>query len=268
MDYWALGIELSELCRRAGDLIAGLYRRSGSPDITIKADTSPVTEADHLSQELLAEGLRQLRPDWPIMSEEMKLPSFAERCQWDRYWLVDPLDGTREYINRTGEFTVNIALIEGGAPVLGVVGVPMEASVYLGVPGQGAVRLSGGEQRISVAALSDERVRLYTGSRHHGKKLARCCEQLQRFWPQVERHVAGSALKFCRLAEGKGDIYPRFSPCSEWDTAAGQALLEAAGGGVVDLGFNPLRYNQQESVASPHFYALGAQTVDWEQILT
>lgn len=266
-DYWALGVAVSELCRQAGEHIAALYRQSRAPDVTLKADASPVTEADHQSQEILERGLRELTPEWPILSEEKALPPFAERRQWRHYWLVDPLDGTREYINRTGEFTVNIALIESGKPVLGVVGVPMESSVYLGVPGRGAIRLNRGEQRISVSALSDERVRLFTGSRHHGKKLARCIEQLQCYWPEVERLQAGSALKFCRLAEGLGDIYPRFSPCSEWDTAAGQALLEAAGGEVVDTGFNPLIYNQRESVSSPHFYALGCLTADWKAIL-
>lgn len=268
VDYRQLGDALVELCRQAGSAIADMYQRVESLEVSRKADSSPVTEADHLSHRLLVAGLEQLTPGWPILSEEAPLPVFDERRRWSRYWLVDPLDGTREFIQRTGEFTINIALIENGVPVLGVIGVPMEHRVYLGIPGDRA--LSVGDhttERLAVAPLDGERVRVMASNRHRGRALEACLEHLHHHFTRVETLRAGSALKFCRLAEGAGDLYPRFSPCSEWDTGAGHALLVAAGGQVLDMDFRPLRYNTTQSVASPHFYALGDSTLDWPAIL-
>lgn len=269
-EHWMLGEPLIDLCHRASAAIVELYRSEVSPTVTFKADTSPVTAADHRSHRILVEGLQQLTPGWPILSEEQSMPSFKQRRQWQRYWLIDPLDGTREFLRRTGDFTINVALIEQGVAVMGLIAVPLTHAVYLGVPGQGArcFQADGDVQSLSVRPVQPDVVRVLSGGRHRNQALNRCGDQLQRIFGAVEHLKAGSALKFCQLAEGLGDIYPRFSPCCEWDTAAGQALLEAAGGRLVDLHFNPLRYNTQASVYSPHFYALGGQNVDWQAILT
>lgn len=270
IDAWAkLSGELLVLCQRACGAIADIYLSTSAPQIQMKADDSPVTEADHLSQRILVAGLEGLTPRYPIVSEESMLPPFERRRSWQRYWLVDPLDGTREYIHRSGEFTVNIALIDGGVPVLGLVGVPMEKTVYLGVPGLGAYKRVGTApvQPIQSAEVCTNRVRVLVSSRRHGAAMKECLGRLESTFAHVELMGAGSALKFCRLAEGRGDLYPRFSPCSEWDTAAGHALVVAAGGAVVDTEFNPLRYNTRSSIASPHFYAIGSDRIDWKALL-
>lgn len=263
----ALKDALLPLCRQAAAAIVAFYHSGEAPEVTLKSDSSPVTQADHRSHQVLLAGLQKLTPDWPVLSEESALPPYNERSQWRRYWLVDPLDGTREFIQRTGEFTINIALIEEGVAVMGVVAVPLKSEIYWGVVGCGAGKASAdGEQPIAVAALGSGRVRVFASSRHRGKALTACMQKLEAHFEVVEALQAGSALKFCLLAEGCGDFYPRFSPCSEWDTAAGQAVLEAAGGAVVDLAFHPLRYNTRAAVASPHFYALGGGA-DWKKIL-
>lgn len=270
IDKWAeLSGELMVLCRRACNAIADVYLSDVPPRIDMKSDDSPVTDADHLSHHILTRGLRALTPDYPIVSEEAKLAPFEQRRHWERYWLVDPLDGTREYIQRTGEFTVNIALIERGVPVLGLVGVPMAQTVYLGVPGLGAYKQAetGQLAAIATADVDPNQVRVLASSRRPGASMTGCLQKLGAVFPDVRLLSAGSALKFCRLAEGGADLYPRFSPCSEWDTAAGQALVVAAGGQVVDTGFSPLRYNLRASVGSPHFYAVGCTHYDWQRVL-
>lgn len=268
VDYQHIGDALVTLCQRAAAVILDVYHSDKDPRVTLKQDASPVTEADELSQEVIMEGLRNIQPEWPILSEELALPPFEERRQWSRYWLVDPLDGTREFIHRTDDFTINIALIEQGVAVLSVVGVPVANAVFLGIPGAGAYKYVDGDiVRLRVAACSRESVKVLTSRRHKSPALSDCIRRLQAHRSRVEIIEAGSALKFCLLAEGKADIYPRFAPCSEWDTAAGHALVEAAGGRVVDTGFRPLRYNTRRSVSSPHFYALGDIHVDWQALL-
>lgn len=265
--YLQLKDALLPVCQRAAAAIVEYYHSGEEPQITMKADASPVTQADHHSHEILLEGLRAITPQWPVLSEEAALPPYNERAKWQRYWLVDPLDGTREFIQRTGEFTINIALVEAGVAVMGMVAVPLKSEFYWGVVGSGAGKFSNqGEHPIAVAPITPDRVRVFASSRHRGKALTACIEKLQAHFETVEFLRAGSALKFCLLAEGCGDFYPRFSPCSEWDTAAGQAVLEAAGGAVVDLAFRPLRYNRGASVSSPHFYALGGGT-DWKALI-
>ena len=265
----ALAGKLVELCRQAGQVITALYH-SGEPlHINQKADDSPVTEADHQSQHVLAEGLGRLTPAWPVLSEEQAIPDFSERRDWRRYWLVDPLDGTREFINRTGEFTINIALIEDGWPVLGIIYLPLEESAYIGIEGGGAWREdAGGRTELKVRdRSSSDQLAVLTGSRHQGRLIQACLERLRQHFIGVERVQAGSALKFCLLAEGRGDIYPRFAPCCEWDTAAGQAVLEAAGGELLGMDFLRFRYNQKESLINPHFFAVGAGNVAWRELL-
>jgi 3'(2'), 5'-bisphosphate nucleotidase len=246
---------LRRLCAEAGQVICDYYHAAEKVKATTKADDSPLTAADLASHQILLSGLATL--GLPVLSEESAADVVARRQDWPRYWLVDPLDGTREFIERTGEFTINIALIDNHRAVLGAVYLPLEETLYLGIPGQGAWCYRGEERRaISSRPLpEDGSLVILTSRRHRGEQLDKYLAQLQAKGRKVERQHAGSALKFCGLACGEGDIYPRFAPCSEWDTAAGQALLEAAGGSVLNLEGQSLRYNERESLLNPFFIA-------------
>jgi len=247
------------MARAAGREILAIYHS----DFTVeqKADHSPLTAADRAAHALIAAGLARLTPGVPVWSEESATLDFAERRAWPWFWLVDPLDGTREFIKRNGEFTVNIALIRGHAPVLGVVHVPVLERDYCGGPGQGAWRYDGTAPRrpIQVQRPAADPPRV-VGSRSHGG------DSLAQFLLRLGRHELvpmGSSLKFCLVAEGSADVYPRLGPTSEWDTAAAQAVVEGAGGQVLDLAGAPLRYNQRAEVLNPHFVVFGDPQPDW-----
>ena len=234
--------------------------------VTLKHDRSPLTEADVAAQRVIDAGLRSLTPQWPMLGEESAPEVFAQRRSWPILWLVDPLDGTREFVKRNGEFSVNIALVEDGEPVLGVVSAPARAVLYAAARGCGALRRGsdGACTRIHVQLPACEPLRVL-GSRSFGDaKLDRKLEQLG---PQL-RISLGSALKFGLLAEGGGDLYVRRGPTSEWDTAAGQAVVLEAGGCVVDLRGRPLRYNQREDVTNPSFMAYADRSRDWVALLS
>lgn len=251
-----------DIARRAGAAILDVY--AGHFQVTDKADQSPLTIADLRSHELITEGLRQLDPTIPVLSEEASSIAFEVRSTWNRYWLVDPLDGTREFVSRNGEFTVNIALIENHEAVAGIVYVPVTDTLYFGTRASGASRIvkNGAVERISVrSAHSPLRV---VGSRSH--RDAEFASLLPRLEP-CELVSVGSSIKFCLVAEGKADFYPRFGPTSEWDTAAAQAVLEAAGGAVVTFDGAPLRYNSKASLLNPSFIALGDRSRDWLKYL-
>ncbi|MGI9260420.1 MAG: 3'(2'),5'-bisphosphate nucleotidase CysQ [Woeseiaceae bacterium] len=251
------------LAKTAGDAILEVYATDF--DVQAKDDNSPLTQADMASHRVIDAGLRELTPDIPIISEESGLPSYEERSQWPVYWLIDPLDGTKEFVNRNGEFTVNIALIEGKRPVLGVVHVPVSGKTYTGCEGIGAaVRETGGGSRsISVATESAQPVRVVGSRSHRGASLDAYLEQLG----EVEMLPMGSSLKFCVVAEGSADIYPRLGPTSEWDTAAAQAVVEQAGGAVLELDGQPLAYNAKEDILNPHFLVRGPADRDWLESL-
>jgi len=249
---------------RAGTAILEIYATDF--DVEAKDDESPLTQADMAAHRTIMTGLKELTPDIPVVSEESGLPGFEVRRQWQRYWLVDPLDGTREFVKRNGEFTVNIALIEEHRPVLGVVHVPVSGKTYIGVDGLGSeLRLPNGEtQAISVAIESASPVRVVGSRSHRGASLDAFLEKLADF----EMVPMGSSLKFCLVAEGAADIYPRLGPTSEWDTAAAQAVVEQAGGTVLQLDGNPLNYNAKPDILNPHFMVAGPQDHDWLGILT
>jgi 3'(2'), 5'-bisphosphate nucleotidase len=247
----------------AGDAIMAVYATDFP--VETKADDSPLTAADRGAHAVIAEGLRELAPDIPLWSEEGREVPRSVRAAWPRFWLVDPLDGTREFIRRNGEFTVNIALVVGHQPVLGVVLAPALRREYFGVAGIGAQRAdAGGEPRpIGVRPVAAQAVRVVGSRSHRGASLD---DFLQAVGPH-ELVGIGSSLKFGLLAEGAADVYPRLGPTSEWDTAAGQAVLEAAGGRVTDLAGQPLRYNTGDGVLNPHFIAYGARDRDWRSLL-
>ncbi len=248
-----------EMAIESGDAILEVYATDF--DVQEKDDSSPLTQADMASNRRIEQGLRALTPNIPVLSEESALPAFAERSQWETYWLVDPLDGTKEFVNRNGEFTVNIALIEKNRPVFGVVHIPVHNKTYFGCAGYGAeLRDAGAESRkIRVAEKSAEPVRVVGSRSHGGSSMDGFLENLGEY----EMHPMGSSLKFCLVAEGAADIYPRLGPTSEWDTAAAQAVVEQAGGSVITLDGKPLSYNCKSDILNPHFLVVGPEDRDW-----
>lgn len=251
--------ELVKLARRAGDAILAVYEQDFS--VTHKADDSPLTQADLASHVIIRDGLTALTPDIPFLSEESADIDFETRSRWPCYWLVDPLDGTREFVNRNGEFTVNIALICKHKAVGGIVYVPVSHISYTGISGSGAWRHAPGREPAPIRVrrpCADPLV--VVGSRSHAN-------------PKLEQYLAalgdyklvsmGSSLKFCLLAEGKADFYPRLGPTSEWDTAAAHAVVTAAGGEIIRLDGQPLEYNRKESLLNPHFLVIADPERDW-----
>jgi len=261
----ALLTAVAGIARRAGEAILEVYA-AGAISAQTKADASPLTAADLRAHELIVHALGELTPGTPVLSEEEAagIP-FAQRGSWQRYWLVDPLDGTKEFLSRNGQFTVNIALIEDHVPALGVVHVPVTDVSYQGLPGEGAWRQRAHDpsEAIHVAARSAEPPRVAASRSHRGDSLDAF---LARLGPH-ELIAVGSSLKFCMVAEGAADVYPRLGPTSEWDTAAAHAVVAAAGGTVSALDGTPLRYNSGEGLLNPSFVAFGPKDHDWLALL-
>ncbi len=247
------------IARDAAAAIIDIYRDGF--DVTHKADASPLTQADLAAHHCIVDGLARLTPGIPVLSEESAhLVDAATRRGWDRLWLVDPLDGTREFVKRNGEFTVNIALIDRGVSVFGVIQAPVTGVLWHGMPGQGAFRRDeDGERRLRVRAPAVAPLHVAASRSHRDART----EALMARMGEVQPVGLGSSLKFCRLAEGAMDVYPRFGPTSEWDTGAGQAILEAAGGLLVDPLGRPFRYNQRETLLNGDFIALGDPALPW-----
>lgn len=247
-----------ELVRQAGAAILP-YWRSGVA-VTEKADASPVTAADLAAHHVLLDGLRALAPQVPVLSEEAADIPLAERAGWTRWWLVDPLDGTKEFIAGSEEFTVNVALIERGRVVFGVVGIPVSGRCYHGGAGLGAWRGEAGEaaRPIRVRPVPAAGFTLVASKRHSSPAQERLLAGLGERFGELELASVGSSLKFCLLAEGNADCYPRLAPTAQWDTAAAQGVLEGAGGEVLDLAGEPLGYAARESFLNPSFLALPA----------
>lgn len=232
--------------------------------VTRKDDDSPLTQADLAAHRHIVQALATLTPELPLLSEEDADVPYATRRLWTRYWLVDPLDGTREFVKRNGDFTVNIALIEDGYPVLGVVHAPVAAQSYLGAQGLGAARVIGGRRQPMQTRARPPRPTLVVSRSHQDAAL----EAFLASAPPHEARSCGSSLKFCQVAAGEADLYPRTGPTSEWDTAAGQCLVEQAGGLVLRLPeLARLRYNAKESLLNPRFAAIGDPSYDWQPLL-
>ncbi|WP_242111614.1 3'(2'),5'-bisphosphate nucleotidase CysQ [Luteimonas aquatica] len=248
------------LARQAAAAILAIYDTAF--DVEHKADNSPLTAADLAAHRCIVEGLERLTPDIPVLSEESAEDvASATRRGWASLWLVDPLDGTREFVKRNGEFTVNIALVREGEPVFGVIQAPVTGQLWHGDRARGAFRRDEGAGDVRLRTRRPARAPLrVAASRSH--RDARSDALMARIG-EVEAVALGSSLKFCRLAEGGMDVYPRFGPTSEWDTAAGQAILEAAGGCVIDPRGRPLRYNQRDTLLNGDFVALGDADLPW-----
>lgn len=249
---------LLELAHEAGQAILGVS--TAQLAVREKDDRSPVTMADQAAQQVIIQGLARLFPAVPIISEECGVPPFAARRNWPACFLVDPLDGTKEFLAGGTDYTVNIALIRQGHPAFGVVLSPRGDILYYGGPGYGAWRRQPGENAQAIAVRSiDPKAMVAVASRSHGSPAV---EHYLGRLPLKERINIGSSLKFCLVAEGKADIYPRFSPTAEWDTAAAHAVLLGAGGEVTDLHRRSLAYNK-ENLLNPSFLAYGDASCDW-----
>lgn len=256
------------IAETAGTAILKIYDSPDRVEVITKSDDTPVTAADHAAHKIIVASLQKLTPDIPVLSEESEQLAFSVRSQWPTYWLVDPLDGTKEFINRTGEFTVNIALIDQHQPVLGVVTVPVKNMAYVGAQKCGAFKIENGNWKSIGIRKAPTNALSIAGSRRHGaEKLEPILKRIEAAGIKVDMTSMGSSLKFCLIAEGAADCYPRMGPTSEWDTGAAQAVLQEAGGRVVDTAFNPLTYNCKESILNPEFFALGDPEFPWQQYL-
>ena len=255
---------LVNIAAEAGAAILDVYDR-GDVVVDTKDDNSPITEADRAAHNLIEARLGELTPDIPVYSEESGGIDYAQRKDWSRFWLVDPLDGTKEFIQRNGEFTVNIALIENGRPVLGVVYVPVTGITYLGGEGLGAFKEEAGARGPIRCRTPHAPIVMVASRRHGAEKVAALERLIEAKLGPVENTSMGSSLKLCLVAEGAADIYPRLAPTSEWATAAPHAVVNAAGGVVVNTTFEPLAYNK-ENVLNPHFLVLGQSVDEWRFI--
>ena len=249
-----------EIAREAGRAILDVYGRSDFA-VSRKSDDSPLTEADQVAHRIITRELAKLDGNIPILSEESRPAEHATRRSWSRYWLVDPLDGTKEFLKRNGEFTVNIALVDGDRAVVGAVHAPVLDRLYSGVVGLGAWRTDSGgtPEPIAVRSTAATPLRVVGSRSHPSPELAAYLAGL----PAHEITDMGSSLKICLVAEGTADVYPRLGPTSEWDTAAAQAILESAGGRMIDLAGRALRYNTKDDLLNPHFLAFGDHRRDW-----
>jgi 3'(2'), 5'-bisphosphate nucleotidase len=252
LDLAALAAAATAIAREAGGAIMKVY--AGPIGATRKADHSPLTEADLAAEAIIVPALQHLAPDLAVISEEGAGPGDRLEGAPDRFWLVDPLDGTKEFIARNGDFTVNIALVQHGVAILGIVHLPALDEIYRGHDGLAEVSRRGGPfTRIRARPQPAGGSVMAISRSHADKELVKVEELGERVATTI---VAGSALKFCRVAEGVADIYPRFGPTMEWDTAAGQAVLEAAGGSVTTLDGARLLYGKP-GLRNPHFVARG-----------
>jgi len=257
---------LIEGVHAAGREVMAIYEQGFS--VETKADQSPLTEADMAAHHSLIALLEDLTPEVPVLSEESDEIPFATRETWQRYWLIDPLDGTKEFVSKNGEFTLNVALIENGVPVFGIVYAPVLQTTWVGQVGGEVFKIAQGIYiNIQVRELPDPENEPWkvVGSRRHG------AEAFDAFCSGLPAHECvsiGSSIKLCLVAEGNADLYPRLAPTSEWDTAAANAIVTAAGGEVLNAEtLEPLRYNQQESVINPYFIAYGQRDTRWEEAL-
>lgn len=260
MAAWLEAVE--PIAEEAGRAILAVYETDF--EVEHKDDRTPLTQADMAAHRIIIQRLRELEPDIPVLSEESSHIPFGERREWSMYWLVDPLDGTREFIKRNGEFTVNIALIAGHEPVLGVVHAPVLDRTYFAAFGRGAWRRDGNRDAHRIRVRPPASPLVIAGSRSHAG------EALQGFLDRIGEYELipmGSSLKFGLVAEGAADLYVRLGKTSEWDTGAAHAVVNEAGGQVTDTAMRPLRYNTKDSLLNPEFFVFGETDIDWSRYL-
>ncbi len=265
---------LKEIVKSAGSAILKVYHAAGDIEVENKSDDSPVTKADHAAHIIIEDGLNNLEIKYPVLSEEGGLPDFGTRKSWNRYWLVDPLDGTKEFINKNGEFTVNIALIEGSKAILGIVYVPVTGVLYYGVDHKDAgvsfaiKETESIKKELSVSKVNFDTDLVVVGSRRHGAEaLDALLTNIETQFSSIKLVSMGSSLKICAIAEGSAHWYPRLALTSEWDTAAAHAVLNGAGGSILNEDLDLLNYNQKDSLLNPFFHAIGDQSFDWKSMI-
>ncbi|MEC8299832.1 MAG: 3'(2'),5'-bisphosphate nucleotidase CysQ [Pseudomonadota bacterium] len=254
--------------KAAGEEVLRIYLDDNF-EVEIKSDNSPLTIADKEAHRIICERLKSDFPTLPILSEESENLSFKERKYWTSFFLVDPLDGTKEFIKRNGEFTINIALIHGTEPLAGVVYVPVNRKLYYGDTRSCSsfLEFEGNKKRLATRNLSKEVPITIVASRRHGqKKLEAFLKTADELFPNVNVINMGSSIKLCLLAEGRADFYPRLAPTCEWDTAASHAIVRASGGDVLDLNLESLRYNTKDDHLNPSFVVVGDLGVDWKTL--
>jgi len=254
------------IARAAGQRIVEVYEDDYTVDY--KSDNTPVTTADFAAHHIIVDALEALPESFPVLSEESEHIPYDVRHNWSTYWLVDPLDGTREFMRRNGEFSVNIALIVDGQPVLGVVTAPILDLCYYATRGQGAWKQIGQQAPEPIHVRPAP-----TGAGEITVARSRCprkSDRLKAFLDKLGAHnevPMGSSLKSCLVAEGAADVYVRLGPTSEWDTGAAQCIVEEAGGHITDTNLIELKYNTRESLLNPHFVVFGDETYNWHEYL-
>ena len=249
-----------EIALAAGEAIMAVYESDFA--VTHKEDKSPLTEADLAADRVIESGLKKLTPDWPILSEESASVPFDVRRTWTTYWLIDPLDGTREFVKRNGEFTVNIALIHDHESILGVVHAPALHQTWSAARNLGASRFTTDREArepVHARELDEKNLTVMKSRSHASEKLK---DYLEAIRPDVVIE-SGSSIKLCMVADGRADLYARLGPTSEWDTAAAQCIVEEAGGHLTDMQMPPLRYNTKDSLLNPPFFVFGKTWKDW-----
>lgn len=244
--------EIIKIAEQAGNAILEIYHKDFS--IEYKDDKSPLTDADKVSNQIIIDELKRLSPNIPIISEENKLTEYSERKNWPKCWLVDPIDGTKEFIKKNGEFTVNIALIENGEPILSVLGVPAQNKIFYAEKGNGSFVIENATTKaLKINDKITDTIRIVGSRSHQTPELLAYVEEQNSKFKNVEFVAAGSSLKFCLIAENKADVYPRLGPTMEWDTAAGQLIATEAGAEVLVWETEqPLIYNR-ENLLNPYF---------------
>ena len=256
---------ISDIARHAGEAILTIYKQDFKA--TTKKDGSAVTEADIASHNILVSALGKLLPGVPVLSEESEDVPYTVRSKWSIYWLIDPLDGTKEFVKRSDEFTINIALIEANRPVFGLVYTPVLNRIHWGFKNGGAWRTQNGKlQRINTLQYKGGRACIAASRSHGQRRLAGYLKTLQRIEGDYDIRLMGSAVKICLVAEGSAHLYPRFGPTGEWDTAAADIILLEAGGQLLQHSMQKLEYNKQ-SLINPSFFACCAGTYDWSNLL-
>jgi len=247
--------ELIVISKEAGEAILSVY--NSDFDYQMKDDLSPLTEADKISHQIIYKRLTEITPDIPIISEEGSSISFEIRSSWKKYWLIDPLDGTKEFLKKNGEFTVNIALIDNNVPILGVIHIPVTNETYWGSKHYGSFFTKGDNTPVKIHISDNTKgpIRIVCSRSHPSKLLDQCLKELKNY----KIINKGSSIKFCLIACGLADIYPRFGPTSEWDTAAGDAIVRFSGGHISNTEGKPIIYNIKESFVNPDFIAANNQ---------
>ncbi len=263
----ALLEDVIAIATRAGEVIKDIYL-SGTFEKNVKQDETPVTSADLAAHKIICEALSQLTPNIPILSEEAANIPFSQRESWQQYWLVDPLDGTGEFIAGSGDFSVLIALVEHNRPIMGIVHVPMTNTSYFAVTGNGAFKRECGHDRQIISAQQDWHdnmpLKVAVSRRQDPQSVLRLFDS-EHVYELIQ--LGGAALKSCLVAEGQAHCYVRVGPTGEWDTGAVQVIIEEAGGKVMDINLRPLTYNQRESLENPDFIVVGQPEIDWKQLL-